>query len=67
MDGSVEGLRFYGKRKKIPELKIFGSATINNFSGNVRTKSKIRDIRREVITFRNLNGFSGRIGKSNTD
>ena len=53
----MEGLRVYGKRKKIPKIKIFGSATIKNVSGNVRTKSKIRDIRREVISVRNLNSF----------
>ena len=40
------------------ELNIFRSATINSVSGNVRTKSKLRDIRRVVISVQNLNRFS---------
>ena len=52
---------------RIQELKIFGSTTINSVSGNLRTKSEILDIRRAVISVRNLNRLFGRIGKRNAD
>ena len=51
--------------RKIQELTIFRSATINSVSGNVRTKSKIRDICRTEISVQNLNRFSRRIRKIN--
>ena len=52
---------------KIQVLKIFRSATINSVSGNVRTKSKISNIRWAVISIRNRNRLSGRVRKCNAD
>ena len=44
---------------KFRELTFFRNATVNSVSGNVRTKSKIRDVRRAIISIRNLNMFFG--------
>ena len=53
--------------RKIQELTNFKSATINSVSGSVRTKSKIRDIRRAGSSVRNPNRLSRKIGKGDID